>query len=78
MRCKRCDGLIIVELSVEEELEEQLAGRGALRCVNCGAMVNMRILRNLAAQDAEGLASARQTVPRRRHSERRLTMGEDI
>lgn len=53
MRCKRCDGLMIVELSVEEELEEQVAQRGALRCINCGAMVNVRILRNLAARETE-------------------------
>jgi len=78
MRCKRCGGLMIVELGADEALAERAAGRGALRCVNCGAMVNMRMLRNLAAQYAEGLAPVGQSVPRRRHTERRLTMGDDV
>jgi hypothetical protein len=68
MRCKRCDGLMMVELCVEEELDEQLAGRGALRCVNCGAMVNVRMLRNLANRHVEALAPTGHTVPRGRHS----------
>ncbi len=78
MRCKRCGGLMIVELGADEDLAEQAAGRGALRCVNCGARVNMRMLKNLAAQYAEGLTSARQTAPRRRYTDRQLTMGEDV
>lgn len=78
MRCKRCDGLMVVELSVEGELEEQLDGCGALRCVNCGAMVNMRMLRNLAAHYVEGLTPGRQNGPRRRRSERRPAMGKDL
>jgi len=78
MRCKRCGGLMIVELGADEDLAEQAAGRGALRCVNCGAMVNIRMLRNLAAQYTEGLAPVRQSVPRRRHTERQLTMREDV
>jgi len=78
MRCKRCGGLMIVELGADEDLAEQAAGRGALRCVNCGAMVNIRMLRNLAAQYTEGLAPVRQSVPRRRHTERLLTMGDDV
>ncbi|MDH4251943.1 MAG: hypothetical protein OEV27_12220 [Nitrospira sp.] len=78
MRCKRCGGLMIVELGADEDLAEQAAGRGALRCVNCGAMVNIRMLRNLAAQYTEGLAPVRQSVPRRRHTERQLTMGDDV
>jgi hypothetical protein len=78
MRCRRCGGLMIVELGADEDLAEQAAGRGALRCVNCGAMVNIRMLRNLAAQYTEGLAPVRQSVPRRRHTERHLTMREDV
>ncbi len=78
MRCRRCDGLKIVQLGADEDLAEQAAGRGALRCVNCGAMVNIRMLRNLAAQDAKGFASARQIAPRRRPTERQITMGEDV
>ncbi len=78
MRCKRCGGLMIVELGADEDLAEQAAGRGALRCVNCGARVNIRMLRNLAAQYTERLAPVRQSVPRRRHIERHLTMGEDV
>lgn len=69
---------MIVELGADEDLAEQAAGRGALRCVNCGAMVNIRMLRNLAAQYTEGLAPVRQSVPRRRHTERQLTMGDDV
>ena len=75
MRCKRCDGLMIVELSVEDELEEQQAGRGALRCLNCGAMVNVRILKNLAAQRTEELTSMKPRCTRPRHSERSLSLG---
>mgnify|MGYP001574383672 CR=1 FL=1 len=78
MRCKRCGGLMIVELCADEDLAEQAAGRGALRCVNCGAMVNMRMLKNLAAQYAKGFAAARQIAPRHRHTERQLTMGEEV
>jgi hypothetical protein len=78
MRCRRCGGLMIVELGVDEDLAEQAAGRGALRCVNCGAMVNMRMLRNLAAQYDKGFSSAGTIAPRRRHTERHLTLGEDV
>jgi hypothetical protein len=78
MRCRRCGGLMIVELGTDEDLAEQVAGRGALRCVNCGAMVNMRMLRNLAAQYTKGFVSTRQIAPRRRPTERHLTMGEDV
>jgi RNase P subunit RPR2 len=78
MRCKRCDGLMIVELSVEEELEEQLAERGALRCVNCGAMVNVRMLKNLATQHAERLTPTKQPGPRVRQSQSRLFMGRTL
>ena len=74
MRCKRCDGLMIVELSVEEELEEQEAGRGALRCINCGAMVNVRILKNLAAQRTEQLTPTKPRSTRPRQSDGRLSM----
>lgn len=78
MRCKRCGGLMIVELGADEELAEQAAGRGALRCVNCGAMVNMRMLKNLAARYAKGFPSARQIAPRGRLTERQLAMKEDV
>ena len=62
MHCKRCNGLMLVEHCVEDELEEQLAGRGALRCVNCGAMVTVRMLRNLMARQAEGSKASRPSV----------------
>ena len=78
MRCKRCDGLMIVELGADEDPAEPAAGRGALRCVNCGAMVNIRMLRNLAAQYDKGFGSAGKITPRRRHTERQLTMREDV
>ena len=58
MRCKRCNGLMLAEHYAEDELEEQQAGRGALRCVNCGAMVTVRMLRNLVARQAEGIKGA--------------------
>lgn len=64
MRCKRCDGLLVVELCVEEELEEQVAGRGALRCVNCGAMVNVRMLKNRASRQAQTLTYVQAGAPR--------------
>ncbi len=75
MRCKRCDGLMVVEVSVEEELEEQEAGRGALRCINCGAMVNVRMLKNLAAQRTEQLTSTKSHCTHPRQSEGRFSMG---
>lgn len=75
MRCKRCDGLMIIELSVEEELKEQEAGRGALRCINCGAMVNVRILKNLAAQRIDELMPTKPRSTRPRQSDGRLSMG---
>jgi hypothetical protein len=49
-----------------------------LRCINCGAMVNIRILRNLVAQHAEGLTLAGQTVPRSRRSEGPFTMQREL
>ena len=61
MRCKRCNGLMLAEHYAEDELEEQQAGRGALRCVNCGAMVTVRMLRNLVARQAEGIKGAPST-----------------
>ncbi|MDH4155543.1 MAG: hypothetical protein OEV01_17340 [Nitrospira sp.] len=73
MRCKRCSGLMIVECCVKEELEEQQAGRGALRCVNCGAMVTVRMLRNLVARQAEGMKTSRSAGVYARHAKR--TMG---
>lgn len=73
MRCKRCSGLMIVEWCVEEELEEQQAGRGALRCVNCGAMVTVRMLRNLVDRQAEGIKTSESTGVCPRHVKR--TMG---
>jgi hypothetical protein len=72
MRCKRCGGLMIVELCVEEELEEQVAGRGALRCVNCGALVNVRMLKNLAVQHSQVDAISGQSGSRGYRSAPRL------
>ncbi len=58
MHCKRCSGLMVVEWGVEDELEEQLAGRGMLRCVNCGAMVTVRMLKNLVARQTEEIKTS--------------------
>ncbi len=73
MRCKRCNGLMVVECCVEDEFGEQLEGRGVLRCVNCGAMVTVRMLRNLAARQTEGIKTSRSTGVYARHAKR--TMG---
>jgi hypothetical protein len=40
MRCKRCRGLIVVESRTDEEFNAGLGELGALRCVNCGALVD--------------------------------------
>ena len=37
MRCKRCQGLIVMECSADTECSAVLAGVNAMRCVNCGA-----------------------------------------
>lgn len=72
MRCTRCSGLMVVELCVEDELEEHVAGRGALRCINCGSVVNVRMLRNLAARHAEGLTLSAQAEIEGGHTTLRL------
>lgn len=72
MRCKRCGGLMVVECCVEEELEELQSGRGALRCVNCGAMVTVRMLRNLVARQAEGIKTRESTGVYARHVKRAM------
>ena len=77
MRCKRCRGLMIVELGQEDELKERAAGRGALRCINCGALVNVRMLRNLATQHARKFPTVRRTGRRGRHSGHRFCMEEE-
>ena len=59
---------MIVERCVEDELEEQLAGRGALRCLNCGAMVTVRMLRNLVARQVERIKPLRSTGGYARHA----------
>jgi DNA-directed RNA polymerase subunit M/transcription elongation factor TFIIS len=74
MRCKRCNGLMIVESSIEDECEEQLAGRGALRCINCGAMVTVRMLRNLAARQAERIKTLQPTGVYARHAKRTMCL----
>lgn len=73
MRCKRCGGLMVVECCVEDELEELQSGRGALRCINCGAMVTVRMLRNLVVRQAEGVKTREPTGAYARHMKR--TMG---
>lgn len=70
MRCKRCGGLMMVEFCTEDEREEQLTGRGALRCINCGALVTIRMLRNLATWHAQPLTLAQVGSPRNHHAAR--------
>ena len=77
MCCKRCSGLMIVELCPEDELKERAAGRGALRCINCGALVNVRMLRNLATHHAGKCTTGSRTGPRGRHSGHRFCMEEE-
>jgi hypothetical protein len=74
MHCKRCNGLMIVECCVEDELEEQLAGRGVLRCVNCGAMVTVRMLRNLVARQSEGIKIPKSIGAYARHAKRTMSV----
>lgn len=64
---------MLVEHYAEDELEEQQAGRGALRCVNCGAMVTIRMLRNLVARQAEGIKSSPSTGVYPRHGKRTMS-----
>jgi DNA-directed RNA polymerase subunit M/transcription elongation factor TFIIS len=73
MRCKRCNGLMLVEHYAEDELEEQEAGRGALRCVNCGAMVTVRMLKNLVARQAERIKTSTSTGVYPRHAKRTMS-----
>ena len=70
MRCQRCKGLMVVEYCLDDEFKEQLAGRGVLRCVNCGAMVTVRMLRNLVARQREVLKASTSTGAYARHAKR--------
>jgi hypothetical protein len=74
MRCKRCNGLMLVEYYAEDEFEEREAGRGALRCVNCGAVVTVRMLRNLVARQAEGITTSTSTGVYPRHVKRTMSV----
>jgi len=58
MRCKRCRGLIVVESRADGEFNDGITGLGALRCVNCGVLVDLRMLRNRAACRSHGLELA--------------------
>jgi hypothetical protein len=58
MRCTRCGGLIVVESYADGELNDGSAALGALRCVKCGALVDVRILSNRVARRSQGLELA--------------------
>lgn len=53
MRCKRCCGLVVVESTAEGEFNELAAEMRGWRCLNCGSMVDIRMLRMKAAHRAE-------------------------
>ncbi len=49
MRCKRCSGLVVSEASTVGELDEVASEVRGWRCLNCGARVDIRMLRLKAA-----------------------------
>lgn len=58
MRCTRCSGLIVVVSCADGELNTGLGELGALRCVNCGALVYVRMLGKQATWHSQGLELA--------------------
>lgn len=49
MRCRRCCGLVVVESTAPGEINEMAAEMRGWRCLNCGAMVDVRMLKMKAA-----------------------------
>lgn len=53
MRCKRCSGLVVVESTAAGEFNDLASEMRGWRCLNCGARVDVRMLRMKAAHRAE-------------------------
>ena len=66
MRCARCKGLMVTGF-YEERANEGKQAPGVWRCVNCGELVDLRVLDNRMAS----LTQLRQVVERQRHPLRR-------
>ena len=62
MRCARCRGLMVPGVYVER-VNEGLEGPGVWRCVNCGELVDLRVLDNRMAS----LTQLRQLADRKQH-----------
>ena len=48
MRCKRCHGLVVAEGLMSSPRNERLSDYRGWRCVNCGELLDIGILRNRA------------------------------
>ncbi len=55
MRCRRCCGLVVVESTAPGEINEMAAEMRGWRCLNCGAMVDVRMLKMKAASRNQAL-----------------------
>ena len=66
MRCARCRGLKVAGC-YEERANEGLEGPGVWRCVNCGELVDLRVLDNRMGS----LTQLRQLADRKPHHSRR-------
>ncbi len=53
MRCRRCCGLVVVESTAPGEINEMAAEMRGWRCLNCGAMVDVRMLKMKAASRSQ-------------------------
>jgi hypothetical protein len=49
MRCKRCHGMVVVDVFLDGSLDERMSGLGGWRCINCGEWLDIGVLRNRAA-----------------------------
>ena len=58
MRCKRCRGLVVVDSFADGEINDGFSEPGAWRCVNCGAITDVRVLTNRAARRSQLLQLA--------------------
>jgi len=72
MRCTRCRGVIVLESQTTERFTTGLGELGAWRCVNCGALVDMRMLRNRAAWRPQALKITERMEERVGASSRRV------
>jgi hypothetical protein len=68
MRCKRCQGLIVVDPYANEDVKSSMSRFWAWRCINCGATMDVVTLRNLAAHRSHLLKVSVAIVERRGRS----------